>query len=160
MKKKRFSEEQITGILREAERGEKNIADLCKEHGVSEQSFYRWKAKYDGVFPRIGLDLHAVAQEFIDSVVAVVEAFAGVAGCLAEEVERALDDGGVIAALLECGGQELGLDIAVAAAVDAGTVSPIAEEGIAELFDKQRNDALLRFLLDLPDSVHIIPLRV
>ena len=49
MKKKRFSEEQITVVLREAERGEKSVDDLCKEHGVSVQSFYRWKAKFGGM---------------------------------------------------------------------------------------------------------------
>ena len=49
MKKKRFSEEEITVVLREAERGEKSVDDLCKEHGVSVQSFYRWKAKYGGM---------------------------------------------------------------------------------------------------------------
>lgn len=46
MKKKRFSEEQIVAILREAERGDKAIGDVCRQHGVSEQSFYRWRNKY------------------------------------------------------------------------------------------------------------------
>lgn len=44
MKKKRFSVEQITGILKQAEFGTP-IADLCRQHGVSDQSFYRWKTK-------------------------------------------------------------------------------------------------------------------
>ena len=43
MKQERFSEEKIVGILREAEKGEKRIADLCREYGVVEQTFYRWK---------------------------------------------------------------------------------------------------------------------
>ena len=49
MKKKRFSEEQIVRILQEAERGEATVTELCKAHGVSEQSFYRWRKKYDGM---------------------------------------------------------------------------------------------------------------
>lgn len=42
MKRKRFSVEQITGILKQAELGTP-IADLLRQHGVSEQSYYRWK---------------------------------------------------------------------------------------------------------------------
>lgn len=40
--KARFTEAQIIGILREAERGEKTVGELCRSHGVSEQTFYRW----------------------------------------------------------------------------------------------------------------------
>jgi putative transposase len=46
MKKKRYGEEQIVRILQAAEQGEKTVAELCKAHGVSEQSFYRWRRKY------------------------------------------------------------------------------------------------------------------
>ena len=48
MKRKRFSEEQIIGVLREQEAGTK-VADLCRKHGVSEATFYNWKAKYGGM---------------------------------------------------------------------------------------------------------------
>jgi putative transposase len=48
MKRKRFTEEQIIGILKEAEAGAKSI-DLCRRHAISEQTFYRWKAKYGGL---------------------------------------------------------------------------------------------------------------
>jgi len=48
MPKKRFSEEQIIAALRQAEAGMK-VADVCRKMGVSEQSFYRWKAKYAGL---------------------------------------------------------------------------------------------------------------
>ncbi len=48
MKKKRFSEEKIINILKEAEAGAK-ITDLCRKYGFSEQTYYRWKAKYGGM---------------------------------------------------------------------------------------------------------------
>ena len=48
MKRKRYTEEQIIGILKAHESGIK-LADLIREHGMSEQSFYRWKSKYGGM---------------------------------------------------------------------------------------------------------------
>jgi len=48
MKRSRFTEEQIIGILREQEAGGK-MADVCRRHGVSEATFYKWKAKYGGL---------------------------------------------------------------------------------------------------------------
>jgi putative transposase len=48
MRRSRFSEEQIIGILREVETGRK-IADVCRDHGISQQTYHRWKAKYGGL---------------------------------------------------------------------------------------------------------------
>lgn len=48
MKRKRFTEEQITGIRREQEAGTKT-ADLTRKHGVSEVTLYKWKAKIGGM---------------------------------------------------------------------------------------------------------------
>jgi putative transposase len=48
MKRSRFTEEQIVGILREQEAGTP-VADLCRKHGMSNASFYGWKAKYGGL---------------------------------------------------------------------------------------------------------------
>ena len=45
--KKRYSEEQIIGFLREAENGIK-VKDLCQRHGFSESSFYAWRSKFGG----------------------------------------------------------------------------------------------------------------
>jgi putative transposase len=47
--KKRHSEEQIIRILREAELHAVPIRDLCKQHNISEQTFYRWRDKYGGM---------------------------------------------------------------------------------------------------------------
>ena len=46
MKRGRFSEEQIVGILREAEREEKPVGQICREHGIAEQTFYRWRKRF------------------------------------------------------------------------------------------------------------------
>jgi putative transposase len=48
MKRKRFSEEQIIGVLKEHELGAKT-ADLCRKHGISEATFYNWKSKFGGM---------------------------------------------------------------------------------------------------------------
>ena len=48
MKRKRFTEEQIIEILKEAEAGAKK-QDLCRKHGISEHTFYRWRSKYGGI---------------------------------------------------------------------------------------------------------------
>jgi putative transposase len=48
MKRSRFTEEQIIGILREQEAGVP-VADLCRKHGLSSPTFYKWKARYGGL---------------------------------------------------------------------------------------------------------------
>ncbi|CAM3768006.1 transposase [Kerstersia gyiorum] len=46
--KKRFTEEQIIGVLKEADAGAKP-AELCRKHGISEATYYNWKAKFGGM---------------------------------------------------------------------------------------------------------------
>jgi transposase-like protein len=57
VKKSRFNEAQIIGVLREQEAGSPT-AEVCRWHGISEQTFYRWKAKYSGMTVS---DAHACA---------------------------------------------------------------------------------------------------
>ena len=62
MKRKRFSEEQIIGVLREHEAGAKT-ADLARKHGVSEATLYNWKAKYAGMDVSDARRLKALEEE-------------------------------------------------------------------------------------------------
>ena len=48
MRKPKLTDEQIVALLREAERGETTIAEICKKAGISEQTFYRWRNKFSG----------------------------------------------------------------------------------------------------------------
>lgn len=48
MKKTQFTEEQILGVLKQVEGGRK-IADVCREEGISDATYHRWKAKYGGL---------------------------------------------------------------------------------------------------------------
>jgi putative transposase len=62
MKKARLTEEQIIGILQEHEAGAK-CADLCRKHGMSEGTFYAWKAKYSGMTVSEAKRLKALEDE-------------------------------------------------------------------------------------------------
>jgi putative transposase len=48
MKQSRFTEERIIAVLRKHEAGSKT-GDVCRKHGISSATFYKWKAKYDGL---------------------------------------------------------------------------------------------------------------
>ena len=48
MKARKYTEEQIIAVLKEGEAGAK-VADLCRKHGMSEATYYNWKAKYAGM---------------------------------------------------------------------------------------------------------------
>ena len=47
-RRKRHTEEQIIGVLKQAELGMK-VADICREHGISDATYYKWKSKYSGM---------------------------------------------------------------------------------------------------------------
>jgi len=62
MKKSRFSEEQIIGMLKQHESGVKT-ADLCREHGISAATFYQWKQKFGGMDVSEAQRLRALEDE-------------------------------------------------------------------------------------------------
>jgi putative transposase len=49
MKQGQFSQEQIIGILQQAERGDQTIQAVCREHSITETTFYRWRKAYGGM---------------------------------------------------------------------------------------------------------------
>ena len=62
MKRSKFTEEQIIGILREQEAGAKT-AEVCRRHGISGATFYAWKAKFGGMEPSEAKRLKALEEE-------------------------------------------------------------------------------------------------
>jgi putative transposase len=47
MKRSRFTEAQVLAVLKEADAG-RSVAEICRKHGISDQTYYNWKAKYGG----------------------------------------------------------------------------------------------------------------
>jgi putative transposase len=62
MKTSRFTDAQILAILRQAEGGIA-VADLCREHGMSDASFYKWRAKYGGMDASMISQMKALEEE-------------------------------------------------------------------------------------------------
>ena len=62
MKRSRFSEEQIIAILREQEAGAKTV-EVCRKHGISDATFYKWKSKYGGLEASDAKRLKALEDE-------------------------------------------------------------------------------------------------
>jgi putative transposase len=60
--KKRFSESQIVGILKQAEGG-LAVGELCREHGMSSASFYKWRSKYGGMDASMMSELKSMSAE-------------------------------------------------------------------------------------------------
>jgi putative transposase len=60
--KKRFSERQIISILKQAEGGTP-VPELCRQHGMSNASFYKWRSKYGGMDASMISDMKSVSEE-------------------------------------------------------------------------------------------------
>ena len=62
MKNNRYSDAQIMGILKQAEIG-MPVSELCREHGMSSASFYKWRAKFGGMDASMISEMKAMAEE-------------------------------------------------------------------------------------------------
>lgn len=62
MKRSRFTESQIIGVVKEADAGAK-VPELCRRHGISTATFFRWKQKYGGLDVSEAKRLHALEDE-------------------------------------------------------------------------------------------------
>lgn len=49
MKKSRFTEEKVVQILAQADKGERSITEICREHGISQATFYNWRKRFRGM---------------------------------------------------------------------------------------------------------------
>lgn len=49
MQKSQFTDEQIVAILQQAEKGDKSISEVCRQHNIAENSFYRWRNRFGGM---------------------------------------------------------------------------------------------------------------
>ena len=64
MKKTRYTDAQIMGILKQAENGVR-VSELCREHGMSSASFYKWRAKYGGMDASMMSELRETKAELV-----------------------------------------------------------------------------------------------
>lgn len=62
MKKSRFTDSQIIGVLKQAETGS-SIPDLCREHGISSATFYKWRSKFGGMDASMVSQMKALEEE-------------------------------------------------------------------------------------------------
>ena len=61
--KKRFSESEIIRILKQAESGTP-VPELCRQHGMSNASFYKWRSKYGGMDASMIADMKSISEEY------------------------------------------------------------------------------------------------
>jgi len=62
LKKSRFTDSQIIGVLKQAETGS-SVPDLCREHGISSATFYKWRSKFGGMDASMVSQMKALEEE-------------------------------------------------------------------------------------------------